>query len=51
VPTAAHPVRNQGTLIFGDRTANLQHQLVMRVLTHRAIQKLDLTAVAFQFFN
>ena len=48
---AAHPVRNEGAFIFGHGPADLQQQLIMRVVTHRPIQKLHLTPVLGEFFE
>jgi hypothetical protein len=50
-PSAPHPLGNEGPLLFGHRSANLQQQLVMRVVTHRAVEELDDTAEALQFLQ
>ena len=38
-----HPLGDERPFILSDGTANLQEQLVVRVLAHRPIQELDLT--------
>src|SRR5437764_7741905 len=50
LPTTTHPLSNQGSLVFGDSPADLQEQLIMRILAHRTVDKLDLTACSLQFF-
>jgi len=51
VTTAPHPFGNQRTFVLRHGATDLQQQLVMRVLAHRAIEELNLTTVAFQFFH
>ena len=51
LPTAAHAISNQGALIFGDGATNLEQQAIMWVVTHRAIQKLDLAPIPLQFIQ
>jgi acetyl-CoA acetyltransferase len=46
---AAHPIGDQGALILGHRASDLEQQLILEVLTHRAVQKLDLTAALGAF--
>ena len=48
---ATHPVSNQGAFVLGNRTSDLQNQLVMGVLTDRAIQKFHLTTIFLPFFQ
>jgi hypothetical protein len=48
---ATHPVSNQGTFVFRNRTSDLQNQLVMGILADRTIQKLDLTTIFLPFFH
>jgi hypothetical protein len=43
-PAAPHPLRDQRALVFCDRPADLQQELIVRVITHRPIQELDRTA-------
>jgi hypothetical protein len=50
LPPSAHPIRNQGSLVLGDGPSDLQKQLIMRILTHRTVDKLDPTARSLQFF-
>jgi len=47
----SHALGNQGPLILRDRTANLQEQLIMRVITHRTLDKLDPTAALGEFID
>src|SRR5712692_1522412 len=51
LPTSTHPISNQGPLILGDGPSDLQEQLIMRILAHRTIDKLDPTARSLQFFQ
>jgi hypothetical protein len=46
---ATHPVTDQRALVLGDRPANLQQQLVVRILTHRPLHKLDGAAMGLEF--
>ena len=47
----AHPVADQGALILSDRPTNLQQQLVVRVLPHGPLNKLDAAAMRLEFLN
>jgi hypothetical protein len=49
--TAPGALDNQASFVFGDRAAHLEQQLVVRVLTHGAVEKFDLATVALQFFQ
>jgi hypothetical protein len=40
----SHPFGNQSTFIFGNCTADLQKELIMRILAHGPIEKLDFAA-------
>jgi len=42
---------DQVALVFGYRSADLQHELVVRILAHRPLEKLDLAATFFQFLD
>ena len=44
LPATPHPVGDQGAFILGHGPPDLEEQLIVRVLTHRALQTLDLTA-------
>jgi hypothetical protein len=46
-----HPLGNEDTLIFRDGTTNLQQQLIMRILTHRTVQKFHRATGTFQFLD
>ena len=48
---SAHPLADQRLLILGHRPADLQHQLIVGIITHRTIQKLDDTAVSLQLLQ
>src|SRR5215510_15993267 len=47
-PTA-HTFSDQCPLVFSDRAANLQQQLIVWVLAHRAIQKLHPATMTLEF--
>jgi hypothetical protein len=49
--TTAHPIGNQRPLLLGDGSADLQQQMIVRSITHRTFQKLDLAPVRRQFFE
>ena len=42
---------DQVALVFGHRSADLQHELVVGILAHRSLEKLDLAATFFQFLD
>jgi hypothetical protein len=46
-----HPVRDQGALILGHRSPDLEEELIVWVLTHGPVQKLDLTAPLGEFVH
>ena len=48
---AAHALGDQRPLVFGDGAADLQQQLVVRVLAHRPVEKRDHGAVFLQFLD
>ena len=47
----SHPVGDQGAFILGHGTPDLEQELIVRVLTHRPVQALDLTAPLGEFVN
>ena len=47
----AHPLGDERALVLGDRAANLQEQLVVRVLAHRAVDEHRLAASPRQFLQ
>ena len=49
--TAARALDNQDTLIFGHRPADLEQQLVMRILAHGPVEELHGSAVPFQLLD
>jgi hypothetical protein len=48
---ATHPFCDKHALVLSDRTANLQQELVVRILAHRAIEKLDVAARPFELLQ
>jgi len=50
-PTTTHSVGNQGAFVFGHGPSNLQDELVVRIITHRTVQELNVTTVPFQFLQ
>jgi hypothetical protein len=46
-----HALGDEITFIFGHHATNLQEQLVVRILAHRAVSKFDLAAAFFKFFD
>ena len=51
LPATPHPIGDQGALILGHGPPDLEHELIMWVLTHGSLQKLDLTAPLGQFID
>jgi hypothetical protein len=49
--SSPHAFGNKRALILGDRTTDLQQEVVMGILAHGAIQERDLTAVALQLLE
>jgi hypothetical protein len=49
--SAPHSLGNENTLIFRHGATNLQQQLIMRILTHRPVQKFHRATGAFQFLD
>ena len=49
--TASHPLGDQGALILSHSATNLEEQLVMRIVIHRALDKLDPTAALDEFID
>jgi hypothetical protein len=47
----AHPLGDERAFVLGHRPANLEQQLIVRVVTHGAVQKLYLTAMLFQLLQ
>ena len=50
-PSTPLALCNQCSLIFGDRTTNLQQELVMWILADRPVQKFHLAVMLLQFFD
>ena len=48
---AAHPLGDQRALVLSHRPTDLQQQLIVRILAHRPVQKLDLAAVPAQLVD
>jgi hypothetical protein len=51
LPATPHPVGEQGAFILGHCSPDLEEKLLVRVLTHRSLQKLDLTAPLGEFLD
>ncbi len=51
MPPAPHPLGDQRPLVLGHRPADLQQQLVMRVIAHRPVQELHPAAVPGQLLD
>ena len=47
----SHALGNQGALVLGHGGANLQQQLIMRIITHGPLDKLDPTATLGEFID
>jgi hypothetical protein len=47
----SHPVGDQGALILGHGTPDLEQELIVRILTHGPVQELDLTASLGEFLD
>ncbi len=50
-PSPPHPLGNEGALVFGDGSTDLQQQLVVGVVTHGTVKELHEAAEALQFFE
>ena len=48
---AAHPVDNERTLVLGDGSADLEHELVVGVITDWPVEELHRTVSALEFFE
>jgi hypothetical protein len=51
VPATPHPLGDQRPLVLGHRPADLQQQLVVRVLAHRPVQELHPAALPGQLLD
>src|SRR6266536_277152 len=51
LPPTTHPLGDQGALVLGHRPADLQQQLVVRILAHRSVQELHPAAVPSQLID
>ena len=51
VPAAPHPLGDQRPLVLSHRPADLQQQLVVRVIAHRPVQELHPAAMPGQLLN
>jgi hypothetical protein len=49
--TASQALSNQIALVLGDRTTDLSQKVVMGILAHRAIKKLDLASSSLPFLK
>ena len=50
-PAAAGPLRDERALVLGHGPADLQEQLILRIVGQRPVGELDLTAVALQLLH
>jgi len=50
-PSPAHALGNQRALVLGDCAADLQQQVIVRIVAHWAVQKLDEAVGAGPFFQ
>jgi hypothetical protein len=48
--TSPHPFRNQTSLVLGYGPSDLQEQLIVWILAHGMIDKLNQASASFQFF-
>ena len=46
-----HPLGNQDAFILRDRSPNVEQELIMRVITHGTLEKLDATAALGEFVD
>jgi len=51
LPSTPHAITNETAFVLGDGAANLQQQLIVRILAHRAIQELHAAAVFFDLLQ
>ena len=49
--SSSHAIRNQRPFVFGHGPPDLHQEMILRVLPQRLIEKLDLTASLFKFFQ
>lgn len=47
----SHAFSNQTAFIFGDSSTNLSQQLIVGIMTHGLIDKLDVATPTFEFLN
>jgi len=50
-PTTTHAFSDQAPFIFSNSSTDLEQQLVMGILTHGTLQKLDLTTQILELLN
>jgi len=48
---SSHAFGDQAAFIFGYRSTDLDQQLIMRMVTRRLIEKLDLASTSLKFFH
>jgi len=51
LPPPSHALGNQGSLVLGHRRTDLSQQLIMRIITHRPLDKLNATATLGAFID
>jgi hypothetical protein len=50
-PSSPHAFGDQTPFILGDRSANLEQELIVWILTHGSLHELDLATSSLQFFD
>ena len=50
-PSPSHPLSNQASFILGNRSTDLEQELIVRILAHGPIDKLDLAPSLFKFLH
>jgi hypothetical protein len=50
-PSPSHPLSNQASFIFGHRSTDLEQELIVRILAHGPVDKLDLAPSLFKFLH
>jgi hypothetical protein len=48
---SSHTVSDQVALVFGHRSTDLQQQLIVRILAHRSLDKLNQATAFLQFLD
>jgi hypothetical protein len=51
MPATAHAIGNEGSFVLCYGPPNLEQQLIVRIVTHRAFQEFDLTPALGEFID